>query len=83
VKRKSESQGGDGKRRRSSVTESPRIEKSPMIASQSPTSIKPVASPTSSIAPVTISNNTPPKNGTTKGGLTGFEHYSDSDDDSE
>lgn len=80
MKRKSESQGGDAKRRRSSVTESPRIEKSPSVLSQSPTSIKPVASETTSTTSVNVSSNTPPKNGTTTGGLTGFEHYSDSDD---
>lgn len=83
MKRKSDSQGGDGKRRRSSVTDSLRIEKSPSLPSQSPTSIQSMASQTTSTTAVKVSSNTPPKNGTTKGGLAGFEHYSDSDDDSE
>ena len=83
MKRKSESQGGDNKRRRSSVTESSRVEESSSVSCQSPTSIEPVASQTTSAAALNVSSNTPPKNGTMKGGLMGFEHYSDSDEDSE
>ena len=85
VKRKSESQGGDVKRRRSSVTESPRIEKSPSIPSPSPTSTKPIiaSSPTNTTLNAASVKPAAPKNGSPKGGLVGFEHYSDSDDDSE
>ena len=83
VKRKSESQGGESKRRRSSVTESPRIEKNPSVRNQCPTPVESSSTLTTSAAPVTVLSNPPPKNGMTKGGLAGFEHYSDSDDDSE
>jgi hypothetical protein len=96
VKRKSESQGGDVKRRRSSVTEAPRIS-----SQQSPTTSKPTVSASTvanakakasltvakdSASSISKPASSPPKdisssptNGTAKGGLAGFDDYSESD----
>jgi hypothetical protein len=86
VKRKSESQGGDVKRRRSSITEAPRIQ-----TQQSPITSKPAisASPVTKDVTSSISKpaHSPPKdtsssptNGISKGGgLAGFDDYSESD----
>jgi hypothetical protein len=87
VKRKSESQGGESKRRRSSVTESPRIE-SPSVASKSPAPAIPLnSSPPTNQSPKVVATSSSPnisasKNGA-PGGLSAFAHYSDSDEDSE
>lgn len=84
VKRKSESQGGDVKRRRSSVTESPRIE-SPSGVSKSPTPAIPVnPSPPLGTSPKGIPTSSSPNTSASKngiqGGLSAFAHYSDSED---
>jgi hypothetical protein len=89
VKRKSESQGGDTKRRRSSVTESPGIESPSGTSQQSPTTTKPSPTPVTKIttsptattkaASLPIATSVSPKNEALKSGLTGFDQYSDSD----
>ena len=87
VKRKSESQGGvgEGKRRRSSVAESPNTE----TPTQHSSSTKPSSSPIISISPTvakgekSIKTSLTTKNGNMKGALTGFDEYSDSDTNSD
>ena len=81
MKRKSETQGGEGKRRRSSGTETSRID-SPVSATSStpevPLDAKSTTPPhvpaTSSTSPVST------KSERALGSLLGFEHYSDSED---
>ena len=87
VKRKNESQGiaGEGKRRRSSVTESPKTETSTQQSPLTKTSASSIIStlPTVAKGEDAIKNSPPTKDGTTKGLLTGFDEYSDSDTDSD
>jgi hypothetical protein len=82
VKRKNENRGGDVKRRRSSTSESPRIDnksqQGPNIASSISSPPKNETSP--DIANLTTENpSVNPQNGEKKSGLAGFDDYSDSD----
>jgi len=87
VKRKSESQSiaGETKRRRSSVIESPKIETPTQQSSFTKPSASPIISTSPTVAKGEKSIMTSPmtKNGNTKGALTGFDEYSDSDANSD
>jgi hypothetical protein len=82
VKRKSESQGGvgEGKRRRSSLTESSKgeISTQPTLPT---TTATPIISPSTVTKGAFIKESSTAKNGKVTGTLAGFDDYSDSDED--